>query len=106
MSITRKDFDQEGYEQIVPLVTREDKNHQKRYGLLFSLGFVPYIVKHPTCRQRIEKVDRQKFVGFVSKMTDLKNDSFFQGNAYQAGRLLYTCADLEDMAKSSELLNR
>jgi len=36
----------------------------------------------------------------------LENDSFFQGNAYQKGRVFYTNADLEDMGKSSELLNR
>jgi len=55
----------------VPLVTREDKNFQNRYGLLLSLGFVPEDVRHPSNRTRLERVDRQKFVGFVSKMSEL-----------------------------------
>jgi hypothetical protein len=36
----------------------------------------------------------------------LANSSLFQGNAYHAGRLFYTNADLQDLAKSSELLNK
>jgi hypothetical protein len=63
-------------------------------------------MRHPTCRNRIERADRQKFTGFVSRLSELENDSFFQGNAYQKGRVFYTGADLEDMGKSSELLNR
>ena len=70
------------------------------------MGFIPAKVRSPTCRHKIEKVDRQKITCFVSKLSELKNDSWFQGNAYQKGRLFYTSADLEDMGKSSELLNR
>jgi hypothetical protein len=92
--VPRREFDQFGYEAVMPLVTREDKNYQNRYGLLFSLGFVPSHVKDVTCRQKIENVSRQKFVGFVSRLDELKNTSWFQGNAYQAGRLFYTNADL------------
>lgn len=106
MSIKTWEFDQPGYEQVVPLVTREDKNFQNRMGFLFNLGFVPESVRHPTCRSRIERVDRQKFLGFVSKMSELSNDQYFNGNAYQAGRELFNNADLEDMGKRSELLNR
>jgi hypothetical protein len=94
INIPRHDFEQIGFEQVVPLVTREDKNHQNRYGLLFSLGFVPNSVRHPTCRQRIDRVDRQKFVGFVSRLSELKNNTFLSGNAYQAGRVFYSNADL------------
>lgn len=91
---------------VVPLVTREDNDHQNRQGLLFNMGWIPYIVRSPTCRQKIERVDRQRFVCYVGRLEELKNDSFFQGNAYQKGRLYYTSADLQDLAKSSELLNR
>ena len=63
-------------------------------GFLFNLGFVPTSFRHPTCRNRIERVDRQKFVGFVSRMTELSNDQIFNGNAYQTGRELFNNADL------------
>lgn len=55
-------------------------------GFLFNLGFVPQSVRHPTCRLRIQRVDRQNFVGFVSKLSELSNDRYFNGNAYQPGR--------------------
>jgi len=48
---------------------------------------MPKQFKSPTNRPRIERVDRQKFVGFVSRLDELKNKSWFEGNAYQAGRL-------------------
>jgi hypothetical protein len=70
------------------------------------MGWVPYTVRSPTCRQKIERVDRQRFVCFVGRLDELKNDSWFQGNAYHKGRLFYTNADLQDMGKSSELQNR
>lgn len=70
------------------------------------MGWVPNQVKHATCRSRIEDVSRQRFVGFVSKLSELKNKQLFNGNAYQKGRLLYNNADLEDMGKSSELENK
>lgn len=91
---------------VVPLVTREDKDHQNRQGLLFNMGWIPFFVRSPTCRQKIERVDRQRFLCYVGRLEELKNDSWFQGNAYQKGRLFYTNADLQDLAKSSELLNR
>jgi len=68
------------------LVTREDKNFKNRMGFLLSVGFVPEKVRHPTTRSRIEDVDRQKFIGFLSKLSDLSNDQYFNGNAYQKGR--------------------
>lgn len=106
MNIASTEYKIKGYEEVVPLVTREDKNHQNRQGLLFNLGWLPEVVRHPTCRSRIERVDRQQFVGFVSKMSELRNQQCFNGNAYQKGRLFYNNADLQDMGKSSELNNR
>jgi cytochrome oxidase assembly protein ShyY1 len=91
---------------VMPLVTREDKDHQNRHGLLFNMGWIPFTMRHPTCREKIERVDRQKFTCFVGRLEELKNNSWFQGNAYQKGRLFYTSADLQDLAKSSELLNK
>lgn len=91
---------------VMPLVTREDKNYENRYGLLFNMGWIPDRFVHPSKRVRIERVDRQKFICYVGKVDELKNNSWFQGNAYHHGRLFYTNADLQDLGKSSELLNR
>lgn len=68
------------------MVTREDKNFKNRMGFLLNLGFVPESVRHPASRSRIERVDKQKFIGFLSKMSELSNDQYFNGNAYQPGR--------------------
>ena len=65
------------------------------------MGWVPYQVKSSSCRSKIQRVDRQKFVGFVSKLSELQNKQWFNGNAYQKGRALYNNADLEDMGKTS-----
>ena len=65
------------------------------------MGWVPNQVRHPSARLRIERVDRQKFVGFVSKLSELSNKQYFNGNAYQKGRVFYNSSDLEDMGKSS-----
>jgi len=97
---------QRGYMTVVPLVTREDSEHQNRQGLLFNMGWIPFHVRSPTCRQKIERVDRQRFLCFVSKLDELRNDSWFQGNAYQPGRRFYTNADLQDIGRTSQLLNR
>jgi len=70
-------------------------------GLLLSVGFVPESVRHPTCRSRIERVDRQSFIGFVSKLSELANNQYFNGNVYQTGRELFNNADLQDLAKTS-----
>lgn len=99
-------FNQPGYMEVLPLVTREDKNHQNRQGLILNMGWIPESVRNPTSRLRIERVDRQKFTCFVSRLDELRNHTWFRGNAYHQGRRYYTCADLEDLGKSSELLNR
>ena len=101
IQIPVKNFEIAGYEEIVPLVCREDKDHKSRQGLLFNRGWIPYQVRHPTVRPRIEDVTRQKFTCFVSQLSELNNKDWFNGNAYQPGRVKYNCADLQDMAKSS-----
>lgn len=61
-------FNQDGFLTIVPLVTREDKNHKNRHGLLLNMGYIPGKLKSPTCRLKIERVDRQKFICYVGKV--------------------------------------
>jgi hypothetical protein len=79
---------------VVPLITREDKNYENRQGLMFNMGYIPFTMRSPSCRAKIERVDRQKFLCFVSRLDDLQNSSLFQGNAYQKGRLFYTSSDM------------
>ena len=67
---------------------------------------MPSQVRDPTCRHRIERVDRQRFVGFVSKLSELSSRTIFNGNAYQPGRLQFYRSDLEDMGKTSQFINR
>lgn len=70
-----------------------------------SLGWIPGQLKNPTMRYRIESVDRTEYLGFVSRLPELKNTSWTKGNAYQYGRLDYYSADIKDFARSSGLLN-
>lgn len=39
-------------------------------------------------------------------MEDLDQKGWFDGNAYQEGRLKFSYADLEDLGKASQLKNR
>ena len=106
MQIPCRYFEQLGVWNVVPLVCREDKKYENREGLLFSMGFIPKKVAHPTNRFGIERVDRQKFTCFVGRLEEFQNDTLFTGNAYGKGRLSYHNSDLKDMARSSELINR
>eukprot|EP00919_Chromeraceae_sp_WS-2016_P000366 GHVR01000961.1.p1 GENE.GHVR01000961.1~~GHVR01000961.1.p1 ORF type:complete len:149 (-),score=5.29 GHVR01000961.1:354-800(-) len=71
-----------------------------------SKGFIPDEFKSPANRARIENVNPQTFIGFVSRLSELKNNSLTKGNATNKGRLLYTCADTEDFAISSGFINK
>lgn len=104
--IPARRFNQPGYMEVLPLVTREDSNYQNRQGLILNMGWIPESIKYVTSRIRIEQVDRQKFTCFVSKLDELSNHTLFKGNAYQKGRRFYTNADVEDLGKSSELQNQ
>ena len=106
MQIPTRRFNTGGVWNIVPLVCREDENHEHREGLLMSMGFIGNREKHPTARLRIERVDRQKFTCFVGKLDEFRNDSVMNGNAYAPKRVKYSCSDLEDLGRSSELLNK
>lgn len=71
-----------------------------------SRGFLPYKYRHIGDRERIEDVSRQTFVGFVSQLDELKEHGWLQGNAYQDGRQLYSYANLDDLSKTTNFLNR
>ena len=71
-----------------------------------SFGFLPYQYKYIGNRPRIENVDRRTFLGFVSQLEDLQEHGFFDGNAYQDGRQRYSYANMEDLSKTPNFLNR
>lgn len=73
---------------------------------MFSKGFMPVQFQSVGMRARIEDVSKQTFIGFVSQLSELKNKSLWSGNAYQSGRLKYTCADFEDFVKSAGFVNK
>ena len=71
-----------------------------------SMGFVPWVYNHASCRHRLERVERQRFTCFVSKMDEYSNSSLIQGNAPQKGRGIFTNTDRQDLAEYSELENK
>lgn len=71
-----------------------------------NLGWLPVELKSPTSRYRVETPVWTKYLGFVSTLDSLKNTSWLEGNAYQKGRLGYTCSDMNDFARSSEFVNQ
>ena len=83
-----------GFEYVVPLVAKENQDRTDPQGIIFSKGFIPHQFKNSDYRPRIEDVSRQTFIGFVSTLEELQNNSIWSGNAYQDGRLHYSCADL------------
>jgi cytochrome oxidase assembly protein ShyY1 len=95
-----------GFECVVPLVARENQDRSEREGLLFSRGYIPYFFKHIGNRYKIEDVEKQTFIGFVSTLPELAEHDWTEGNAYQEGRRKYTYANVEDMARSAGFKNK
>lgn len=69
------------------------------------MGWLPGKLKSPSVRHKIESTDCQKFVGFVSRLEELQNNSITKGNAYQNGRQDYYNANVKDFARTSALVN-
>lgn len=95
-----------GYEEVVPLATREDKAQGKQEGIMLSRGFVPAKYKNPNDRVRIEDVTSQTYIGFVSKLDELSSGGFFGGNTSKHGKHDFTHANLLDFADASEFANK
>jgi hypothetical protein len=71
-----------------------------------SKGFIPYMSRDHGARYRIENSSYQKFIGFVSKLPELQNSSFFDGNSTGEDKIGFNCADTEDFAKASGFVNQ
>lgn len=94
-----------GFEYVLPLVAKENKDRSVRSGLIFSKGFLPKQYQHIGTRLRIENVEEQTFVGFVSQLPELQSHGIFEGNAYQDGRQLYTYANIDDFVRTANFEN-
>jgi len=96
----------DGFEYVVPLLVRENKDRSNPEGLIVSKGFIPFSVKDPGTRYRIENAKKQTFVGFVSQLDELKNTSLLKGNTTTEGKLKFTSSDCEDFAKAAGFVNK
>ena len=85
---------------------KEDDDRQNQQGLLLSKGWMPGKFRSPVSRYKMENVSEQTFLGFVSQLPELQNNSFIHGNARQYGRLKYTCADMNDFTDSTGFVNK
>lgn len=95
-----------GFEYIVPLCAREDKNFKNQQGLVVSKGWIPFSARHPGIRYRVENFKHQTFVGFVSQLPEYQKSQIFEGNAPNQDRLKYTAANCEDFAVSTGFTNQ
>lgn len=93
-----------GYEEVVPLVTKESDDKQE--GIMLSKGFLPSQYRDPNSRVRIEDVTQQTFVGYVSKLDELSDSSFGSGNVSKYRKHDFTHANLLDFADASEFSNK
>jgi hypothetical protein len=57
-------------------------------------------------RMRFEPNNKLKHLGFVSTLPELSSHGWTTGNAYQQNKRKFTCANLDDMAKTSGFLNQ
>ena len=94
-----------GFEVIVPLVARQNKDRTEREGILFSRGYIPYFFKPIGLRYKIEDTDTQTFVGFVSTLPELKEHGILEGNAVQEARLNFSNSNIDDLARGTGLKN-
>ncbi len=58
----------DGFEYVVPLLIKENADRSNMQGLIVSKGFIPFSMREPGLRYRIENTDKQTFVGFVSQL--------------------------------------
>jgi cytochrome oxidase assembly protein ShyY1 len=91
---------------VVPLVTKESKAGVTQYGYMFSKGFIPEEFMEPGNRARIEDTHPQTFEGFVSRLEELKDHNFMEGNSTSHNKRKFTHANMRDFAESSGLKNK
>ena len=95
----------DGFEYIVPLLVKENSDRSNPQGLILSKGFLPYFFKDIGTRYRIENATHQKFVGFVSRLPELVNNSFLDGNSADETKRSFSSADIQDFVKASGFVN-
>ncbi len=104
--VRREVYRRPGYEYVVPLVTKESKAGVTQYGYMFSKGFLPVEWKEPGNRMRIEDTDPQTFEGFVSRLDELSEHRFMEGNSIPQIKREFSHANMKDFAEASGLKNK
>lgn len=95
-----------GYDYIVPLITKDTEDGSEEYGVLLNKGWIPHEYASPNKRYKIENVEEQTFVGYVSRNEDLERQGIFDGNVPDARFNKWTHVFLPDMAKASGFKNQ
>lgn len=88
------------------MLVKEGVDRSNPQGLILSKGFMPFGCRDVGQRYRIEDATYQKFTGFVSKLPELSNQSFFDGNSTNDDKRGFTCSDTEDFATASGFTNK
>lgn len=97
-----------GFDYIVPLVTKENEDGSEQEGILLNKGWLPNEDYHVGNRFRIENSLPQTFECYLSLNSELdeKNSFFKKGNSPGKGRNKWSHVYLPDMAKTSEFKNQ
>lgn len=100
-------FSLHGYEYLVPLVTREDSEGLNQEGFLLAKGFIPYLYREANARYKMEDVNEQTFIAYVTQLPELaEHDLLSKGNSPGLGRNKWSHVDLKDMAQTANLKNK
>lgn len=107
MYIPKRVHNYEGYDWVVPVVTKEDENLDNRSGLLVNRGWLPGEYKNPDERLHYEDSFSQfEYVGVVNRGEDLDRRVFFKkGNAFDEQRFDFNNLSFRDMGKATGFLN-
>jgi cytochrome oxidase assembly protein ShyY1 len=106
--IPRRTHYYDGFEYVVPLVTKENPDGSNQHGVLLSRGWIPHEWEHPAARWKVENARSQRFYGYLSELSELdyKHNTFKIGNSPIAGRNKWGHVYLPDMAKATGFVNQ
>jgi surfeit locus 1 family protein len=108
MFIPRDLHNYDGYDYIVPVVTKENATFDEQIGVLVNKGFMPHEYKDLGNRWRLENASQTyDFVGMVTRGEDLDKSAFFKkGNAWDEQRFIFNNFFLPDMARATGFKNK
>eukprot|EP01016_Furgasonia_blochmanni_P031460 TRINITY_DN324_c0_g1_i1.p2 TRINITY_DN324_c0_g1~~TRINITY_DN324_c0_g1_i1.p2 ORF type:complete len:339 (-),score=97.06 TRINITY_DN324_c0_g1_i1:203-1219(-) len=105
--IPKKTDNYPGFDYILPLVTRENKDSTEQWGLLLNSGWIPHEYRWPHDRYKLESSDPQTFDGYVTLNPELQGSFLFNGgNSWDAGRNMWRHLYLPDAARTTRFKNQ